>query len=280
MTETSSSVSVLEDLSAAEKVLHSLSLREVWLSLLLLVVCCIAVRLLLAALKRVLKRSRISDNLQTFFFRIARFALYFMALLIVAASLGIPVSSLLAVFSLLGLAVSLALQSLLSNLFSGIYLLLEKPFTAGEYIAVNGIEGTVKEISFFQTHIRTRDNRIIMIPNSDISSATVTNFHRGGSLRIDVSLPASYDDAPEAVKAAISDCISSVDGVLSDPAPLVFIREYGDSNIIYTARLWCRLGYSISVREQLTDRIFSVYRERGISISYPQIVIEQKRTAQ
>lgn len=274
MTETMTPESIYQGLDNTQRILNTLTLRSMLMSLLLLIACCVFARLLCFALKRLFKRSHLSENLQNYFLKFARFFLGFIILLIVADSLGIPITSLLAVFSLLGLAISLSLQSLLSNLFSGIYLLWEKPFVAGEYVAIGGTEGHVKQISLFHTQILMLDNKLVLLPNSDVSSATVINYTREGMLRIDVPLCASYDDAPETVKAAILDCISTIEGVLPQPAPVVLISDYGDSNISYIARIWCKIGHSVSVRETLTDRIWDYYQQRGISISYRRVVLE------
>lgn len=274
MTENIALETISENLETTQSILSKLTWQRILMPLLLLVVCCVLVRLLCYALQRLFKRSHLSEDLQNYLLKFTRFLLSFIALLIVADSLGIPVTSLLAVFSLLGLAISLSLQSLLGNLFSGIYLLWEKPFVAGEYISIGEIEGNVKQVSLFHTQILTLDNKLIMVPNSDVSSATVTNYTREGALRIDVPLCAGYDDAPEAVKAAILECVSGIEGVLPEPAPTVLISGYGDSNIDYIARIWCRIGYSISVRETLTDRIWDFYQAHGISISYQRVVLE------
>ncbi len=274
MTDTIALESISENLETTQSILSRLTFKSLLMPLLLLVICCVAVRILCYALRRLLRRSHLSEDLQNYLLKFIRFLLSFIALLIVADSLGIPVTSLLAVFSLLGLAISLSLQSLLGNLFSGIYLLWEKPFVAGEYISIGEIEGNVKQVSLFHTQILTLDNKLIMVPNSDVSSATVTNYTREGALRIDVPLCAGYDDAPETVKAAILECVSGIEGVLPEPAPIVLISGYGDSNIDYIARIWCRIGYSISVRETLTDRIWDFYQAHGISISYQRVVLE------
>lgn len=274
MTDTIALESISENLETTQSILSRLTFKSLLMPLLLLVICCVAVRILCYALRRLLRRSHLSEDLQNYLLKFTRFLLSFIALLIVADSLGIPVTSLLAVFSLLGLAISLSLQSLLGNLFSGIYLLWEKPFVAGEYISIGEIEGNVKQVSLFHTQILTLDNKLIMVPNSDVSSATVTNYTREGALRIDVPLCAGYDDAPETVKAAILECVSGIEGVLPEPAPTVLISGYGDSNIDYIARIWCRIGYSISVRETLTDRIWDFYQAHGISISYQRVVLE------
>lgn len=274
MTDTIALESISENLETTQSILSRLTFKSLLMPLLLLVICCVAVRILCYALRRLLRRSHLSEDLQNYLLKFTRFLLSFIALLIVADSLGIPVTSLLAVFSLLGLAISLSLQSLLGNLFSGIYLLWEKPFVAGEYISIGEIEGNVKQVSLFHTQILTLDNKLIMVPNSDVSSATVTNYTREGALRIDVPLCAGYDDAPEAVRSAILDCAAGIEGVLAEPAPRVLISGYGDSNINYIARIWCKIGYSVFVQEELTDRVWDFYRERGISISYQRVVLE------
>ena len=148
--------------------LGGLSLGKVMNALLVLLICLILVRILRKMLRRVMERAKVERALLNFTLSVCHVLLYILTGLIVADSLGIPISSLIAVFSVLGLAVSLAVQNTLSNLAGGLMILVSKPFGADHYVEAGGGGGTVKEIGLIYTKVATPDNKIIYIPNSDI----------------------------------------------------------------------------------------------------------------
>ncbi len=252
-----------------------LAWADIGYAALLLIGCCIASKILMRFFHSTLSRSRISPNLRLFFEKALRFTLNFIIVLIVADSLGIPVTSLLAVFSLLGLALSLSLQNLLGNLISGVVLLFNRPFEVGDYIEINGIAGTVKQVDLFQTLLNSVDNKLIYIPNSDVLSSTITNYSSESTRRVDVTFFASYDTPAETVQTAILECAASIPGVLTEPAPEVVVSAFGDNNVDYTARLWVEGGSVISVRDQMNGRILSFYQKHGVTFSYPRIIVQQ-----
>lgn len=138
-------------------------------ALALLAVCLILVKILLKVTDKILRRTGIDRSLHIFLRTAVKAVLLFLTVLIVAPSLGIPVTSLVAVLSVAGLAVSLAVQNSLSNVAGGIQLLTAKPFTVGDYVEVGSIAGTVAFVGIFYTRINTGDNKLVQIPNSQIA---------------------------------------------------------------------------------------------------------------
>ena len=168
-----------------------------------LIVCVIAIHLIMRVLRRVVDRSRLSEALGRFLLRLCRIALDFVTILIVAGSLGFDVTALLAVFSLLGLALTLSIQNSLSNLMSGIVILVTKPFTVGEYIESGGVAGTVRDIGLFYTQMTTLDNKAIYVPNSELSATKIINYTREPNRRVDLIFGAGYDYPTETVLFAV-----------------------------------------------------------------------------
>lgn len=256
-----------------QAVFRKLAPEDLLVSALLLLVCYLLARLLRRLFKGAMARSRLSGNLQRFLCQALRFALDFVIVLIVADSLGIPVTSLLAVFSLLGLALSLSLQNLLGNLISGVVLLTAHPFEAGDFIELQGVSGTVKQVALFQTQLDTVDNKLIYIPNSDVLSSTIVNCSGESTRRVDISFSASYDAPTETVRAAILECAASLPQVLAEPPAEAVVSGFGDSNVNYTARLWVRSEDCIAVRDQMNGRILDYYRKHGVEMSYPRVLL-------
>lgn len=280
VTGTGKTLTAASDAAAAEAgairaALHGLGLDDLLSAALLLLLCLAAARVLLRLLRKLLDRSRLSENLRFFLEKALRFTLYFITVLIVADALGLPVTSLLAVFSLLGLALSLSLQTLLGNLISGMVLLFTQPFAVGDYIEIHGMAGTVKQVDLFQTRLNSIDNKRVSIPNSDVLSSTITNYSAESARRVDVAFPASYDSPGESVEAAIRDCIASIDGILSDPAPEIVVTALRESNCEYTARVWAKPQDCVAVRDQLNSRILPYYRKHGVRLSYPRVTLER-----
>ena len=142
------------------------------------------------------------SNLRHYISSAARTLMWVLTVIIVANALGINTASLVALVSVAGVALSLSVQNIMSNLFSGITLLLTKPFAAGDFVEVAGKTGTIKTVGLFYTQLDTLDNVAVSIPNSDVTGSAVNNFSREPLRRVDRVFSASYQDATEDVKAA------------------------------------------------------------------------------
>ncbi len=250
--------------------LGSLSLGNLISALITLLICILAIRLVMRLARRIAGRSRLSESLSNFMLKALKIVLEFIAILIVADSIGINVTSLLAVFSLLGLALSLSVQNCLSNLMSGITILLTKPFEDGDFIEA-GVSGTVKDIGLIYTQIRTVDNKLIFVPNSELSASKVVNYSREPNRRVDLTFGADYACPIEDVKAALRIAVSRVEGVLPEPEPFVRVAEYAASNISYAVRVWCRNADYWNVYYDLLEAVAKAFDEAGVSMSYEHV---------
>ena len=193
------------------------------------------------------------------------------AIMIVAGSLGFDVTALLAVFSLLGLAISLSVQNLLGNLVSGVVLLMNKPIRDGDYIQAGGAEGVVKNIGLFYTELNTLDNKVVNVPNSELSAGQIVNFTREPNRRVDLVVGASYDCDTEEVKKALYEAIARTDKVLADPAPQVLVEEFGASVIKYTVRAWCKHEDYWDVHYGINDNVLGAFKDAGVKMSYEHV---------
>ena len=261
--------------------LGSLSLGNLISALITLLICILAIRLVMRLARRIAGRSRLSESLSNFMLKALKIVLEFIAILIVADSIGINVTSLLAVFSLLGLALSLSVQNCLSNLMSGITILLTKPFEDGDFIEA-GVSGTVKDIGLIYTQIQTVDNKLIYVPNSELSASKVINYSKEPNRRVDLTFGADYACPIEDVKAALRTAVSRVDGVLPEPEPFVRVAEYAASNINYVVRVWCRNADYWNVYFDLLEAVARAFDEAGVSMSYEHVnvhVLDKPETA-
>ena len=165
------------------------------------------------------------------------------------------------------IVVGLALQEPLGNLFSGLVLLMERPFEVGETIEVGTVSGTVKEVNWRSAHIEGLGGAIQIVPNSKLNKETIVNFSRPHPMRMDfIEVGFSYQDPPNKVRQALLELILQTDGVLASPKPTVATLAYGDYSIRY------RLIYSTTeidrwvVRNELVTRIWYVAKRYGFTM--------------
>lgn len=163
-------------LNSLKSALPKLSSERVWISVLILIAGIILVKVLLSLFRKVLRRCKIEKGLYNFLLTLMRVLLYMVLGLIIAGTLGINVSSVIAVLSVASLALSLAVQGVLSNLAGSLQVLLSHPFHPGDYVEIGDTGGTVTEISFVYTKITTYDNKEIFIPNKDVAACKIVNY--------------------------------------------------------------------------------------------------------
>lgn len=232
------------------------------------VLCILAVRVLSSLADKMLARSPIEHALASFLRSVFRVLLWFIAVLIILSSLNVDVTSLIALLSVAGLAVSLALQSTLSNLAGGILLLVTKPFVSGNFIETGTASGTVREIGLAYTTLVTPDNKVIYVPNSEISGARIVNFNGNETRRAEIVVTASYDSPIRTVKESIMGVINGDGRILSDPAPFVHISNYKDSSIEYTIRVWIPTADYWDVYFDLMDALKPAFDAAGVEMTY------------
>ena len=215
--------------------------------------------------------SKIDRSLYGFLRAGCRILLYFIAVTIIASSLNIDVTSLIALLSVAGLALSLALQGALSNLAGGIVILTTKPLHAGDYVAVGDSEGFVEEIGMTYTKLMTFDRRTIFIPNSIVTSSNIVNFTMDGKRRVEIDLTASYDCDVDQVRDTLRQAVETVGGFYTDPPYFIHVTGYGDSAIAYTVRVYCKSEDYWNQYYGLMEEIKRTFDRNGIIMTYPHL---------
>ena len=247
----------------------SMALSTLISAVLTFITCFIVMQIILKTLERILGRAnKIDGTLKGFIHSAVKIVLWILTGIIVAGALGIPTTSLVALISIAGLALSLSVQNILSNLFSGLTLLVSKPFKSGDYVEVGGRNGIIKSVGLFYTQLNTLDNVSINIPNSDVTGTTVINYSREPLRRVDRVFSASYESSTENVKAAVFEAISRDEKILRDPAPFVRLSEYKDSCIEYTVRVWCKCADYWDVFFNLNENVRESFAAKGVEMTY------------
>ncbi|MBR3887895.1 MAG: mechanosensitive ion channel family protein [Clostridia bacterium] len=229
-------------------------------------VCRIAISVILKVLKKVLDRSKLDKGITSFSLGLAKVIMYFMVVLIIADMLSIPVSSLLATFSIVGVAASLAIQDALGNLASGAMILATKPFKVGDYVDCVATNGTVKQITFSHTVFATPDNKIIRVPNSQILNSVITNFSETDKRRVDWTFKIANRKDEERARQLISAVVEKNTLILDDPE--VFLRPtvFDDSGIVFTLRVWVKSGDYWTVYHDVLEEVNHLLDANGIEI--------------
>ena len=235
-----------------------------------LVIGILVIRLILKIVNRALERSNLEKAAYSLITSLVRVALYLLLGLIVASSLGIDVTGVVALASVLTLAVSLALQNMLSNVIGGFTLLYTHPFHSGDFVQIADQSGTVQEIGMTYTKLTTGDNKLIAIPNSAVVSAQIVNFSAADTRRVEVTASASYNDPTQKVLDALV-LAGTVDNALLEPAPKAVITGYGDSAINYSLRLWVKTQDYWDVYFEVTKRVKDIFDQQGITMTYPHL---------
>ena len=248
------------------------SLSSLLSAILIFLVCWIVIKIVMKAVDRLLAKSKKIDGALTNLVRNAiNILLWIIAIIIIANALGINTASLVALVSVAGLALSLAVQNIMSNLFSGITLLITKPFAAGDFVEVAGKSGLVKTVGLFYTQLDTLDNVAVSIPNSDVTASAVNNYSREELRRVDRTFTTSYENTTEEVKAAIADAIAKDERILQDPAPFVRLIDYKGSTVEYVVRVWCKGADYWDVYFNLNENVRESFAAHGVKFSYEHV---------
>lgn len=248
----------------------SLFFKKLMGTVLVLVIGVLVIRVIMRLITAALEKSHLEKAAHSLILSLARAAMYVLLFLIAASQMGIDVSSIVALASVLTLALSLALQNMVSNLIGGFVILYTHPFHSGDYVEIAGQGGTVKEISMTYTVLATPDNRIISIPNSAVAAAQVVNYSSADSRRVELTVTASYDAPTQKVLDALV-LAGTVDNALLNPAPSAVIVSYDDSAIRYSLRIWVKPGDYWDVYFQVNQRIKDVFDQQGIEMTYPHL---------
>lgn len=258
-----------------------LTVEKILSALALLAVCLVLVKLLLGVSKKLLDRRNMDARIKRLTLKGVKALLVLLTVLVVAGSLDIDVTSLIAVLSVFGLAVSLAVQDVLSNVAGGMVLLFSKPFSLGDYVSTAEGSGEVAEITLTHTKLDTFDGLRVMLPNSKIVAGQITNYTVRGVRRADHTVNASYADEPEAVRAACLKALSRTPGILEDPAPQVVLTAYGESSIEYHVRFWAKTDGYWDAHFTSLEEIRRAFAEDGVTMTYNHLnvhIVGEKET--
>ena len=245
-------------------------------ALLILVVGLLVIRLVMTVINKLLEKTHLEKAAHGLIKSVVRVVLYLLLGLMVADRIGIDVTGIVALASVLTLAVSLSVQDLLTNIFGGFTLLYTRPFKSGDFVEVAGKSGTVQEISMTYTKLATPDNKIISIPNSSVVAGDIINYTVSGTRRVEVKVQAVYSESSQKVIDALVQA-GTVDKVLLDPAPVAVIDSYGENGVNYSLRVWTKTDDYWDVYFLINQNIRTIFEAQGIKMAYPHMHVYMEK---
>jgi small-conductance mechanosensitive channel len=252
-----------------------LSLLETW-SLRLLAALLIfwvgrwLVRRLCNALDRILGRAGVDATLGGFLRNIAYAVMLVLVIMTALTALGIPTTSMFALLGAAGLAVGLAIKDSLSNIAAGVMLIVLRPFRAGDHVVIAGQEGIVQEIRVFQTWLRTFDHRVIILPNSQVTTTQIVNYSMLPLRRVEVTVGVGYGDDLKKARELLLQIARNHPAIVDDPPPVVRVMALADSSISLMLQAFVRNEDYVEVRSQLVETVHDTLLANGLTIPYPQ----------
>ena len=231
---------------------------------------------LLRILDRMFEKKAVDISIRPFIRNTVSVLMIVALLLVVVQTLGVNVTSLIAIFSAATLAIGMALSGNLSNFAGGVIILIFRPYKVGDYIeASTGAAGTVKEIQIFHTVLITPDNKTVYAPNGAMSGAVVINYSKLDTRRLDFTINVEYGCDFKQVREILLSLIEADQRILTTPAPFVELGALSASSVDITVRVWVQASDYWAVNFDMNKNVYATFNEKGISFPFPQLTVHQ-----
>lgn len=241
-------------------------------AVILLIVGLWVIGLVKRLMRKFFKKKDYEPTLEKFIMDLINWTLKIVLFVVVITQVGVKTTSLVAIIGAAGLAIGLALQGSLANFAGGVLILLLKPFKVGDFIKGQGQEGTVKEISIFQTKLNTFGNQLAIIPNGKLSNETIVNFTEEGIRREALTFGISYDDNVKQAKDILLTLVNEQATILQEEGkvPMIVLAELGDSSVNLSLRYWAKNEDFWNLRFLILEEGKERLEAAGITIPFPQ----------
>lgn len=260
-----------------KKLGENLDFQSIITALIAFIIGFILIKLIVRLTNKTLEKCKIDSTLHKFIKSAVKILLYVIMAIVLAGTLGIEISSIIALLSVVGLAVSLAVQDSLANAASGIMILITKPFVKGDYVDIGSVSGTVDAVGLVNTTLLTIDNKMIFVPNSTVSAENIVNYSHETTRRIEIKINVSYKNSTEAVKAALLEAAQmSNDKILKEPSAFAALSEYGESSVEYLLRVWASVDDYWDVYFKIMEDIRVCFDRQGIEMTYNHVIIHKE----
>ena len=213
----------------------------------------------------------IDPSIHSFIRTIVTLILKFAVILSALSTLNIDVNSFLTALGAAGITAGIGLQSSISQLASGIQILVNHPFKSGDYIDIGSVSGKVHEIKMMYTELITLDNKRVIIPNSTITSSNIINYNSESRRRLDLVFSVSYDADISKAKEVLLETVKANKLILTDPAPIIAVKEHASSSINLACLIWCSSDDYWDAFYSMQEAVKLAFDSNGIPIPYSQL---------
>lgn len=200
-------------------------------------------------------------------------ALFILIIITALTNLGVQTTSIIAVLGTAGLAIGLSLKDSLSNLAGGILIIVLRHFKKDDLVVIGSVTGKVQEVNLFQTKLVTPDNQVVIMPNSMVVSAPVTNVNVNPTRRMDLIFSVSYTSDLQKAKTILEEVFANDEYVLQEPKPLVGVDVLNASSVDFMVRFWVKTGENINAKLKLLQKVKTRFDAEGIEIPYNKLDI-------
>ncbi|MGM0409541.1 MAG: mechanosensitive ion channel family protein [Bacillota bacterium] len=215
--------------------------------------------------------NNLDPTLHSFVNSIAKTILYILLIITTASTLGVQMSSFVAILGAAGLAIGLSLQGSLANFAGGVLILTFRPFNIGDFIEVDGVKGKVDSIQILYTKLKSRDNKDIVIPNGNVSNSTVTNYSANDTRRVDLNFGIGYDDNIDKVKDILENIVDEHELILDDPEATIRVGEHAGSSVNFNVLVWTKSENYWDVYYDMMEIVKKRFDDEDVNIPYPQM---------
>ena len=238
--------------------------------ILVLVIGCQLSKLIGKLLVKILKRHGVDDSIHRFLQRSVVIFCNIIVVVIALEQIGITLNSLITAIGAAGITAGLGLQNSIAQLASGIQILFNKPFKSGDYIKLDTVEGKVKEIRFMYTTLITNDNKMVVIPNQNITTKNLINYTAQDKMRIDLVYSIGYQDDIEKAKSVLMETALASEHILKDPIPMIGVSEHGANGVGISCLCWCKSDDYWPSYFEMQEAVKLAFDKNGIHIPYHQ----------
>jgi len=227
-------------------------------------------KLVTRGMRKVMQAQQVDKILESFISNIAYWLIMAFVIIATISELGVQTAGFIAAVGAAGLAIGLAMQGSLSNFAAGVLIVMFRHYKVGDYIEAGGVGGSVVAVQILTTTLKTPDNKIIIIPNSQIMDGIITNYSANDTRRVDMTFGVSYADDIDKVRTVIREILDADSRIHKDPEPVIVVGELADSSVNFLVRPWTSTADYWGVYWDTTEKVKKRFDEEGISIPFPQ----------
>lgn len=245
------------------------TLLDILRIIVILAVAVLIAKSLTINLKRGL-RDKVSEDQLEIMTKVVYYGIIIIAVLAVLPTLGISLSGLLVAGGIAGIVIGIASQSVVSNLISGLFLIIERPMKIGQAVNIAGIAGVVEDIRIISTTLRTFEGLYVRIPNEKVFTTNITNYVEYVARRLEYIVGIRYSDDADKAIGIIQNLHEEHPLTLKSPTPDIFVDNLGDNAVNIIVRIWVPSTEWYGVKKELLWKIKTALEDEGIEIAFPQ----------